>query len=69
MAAKAVLTDESDAPDADNQHCQYELVGDGTPVFFIGDPQKFPDFIHSPNCMADFHADVSRVATVLTCEN
>lgn len=25
----------------------YDLVGNGTPVFFIRDPQKFPDFIHS----------------------
>jgi len=22
-------------------------VGNGTPIFFIRDPQKFPDFIHS----------------------
>ncbi len=25
----------------------YDLVGNGTPVFFIRGPQKFPDFIHS----------------------
>jgi catalase len=25
----------------------YDLVGNGTPIFFIKDPQKFPDFIHS----------------------
>src|SRR5260221_6217346 len=25
----------------------YDLVGNGTPIFFIRDPQKFPDFIHS----------------------
>lgn len=25
----------------------YDLVGNNTPVFFISDPLKFPDFIHS----------------------
>ena len=25
----------------------YDLVGNNTPVFFIKDPIKFPDFIHS----------------------
>jgi len=25
----------------------YDLVGNNTPVFFINDPLKFPDFIHS----------------------
>jgi catalase len=25
----------------------YDLVGNNTPVFFIKDPMKFPDFIHS----------------------
>jgi catalase len=25
----------------------YDLVGNGTPIFFIRDPQKFPGFIHS----------------------
>lgn len=25
----------------------YDLVGNNTPVFFIRDPQKFPDFIHT----------------------
>lgn len=25
----------------------YDLVGNNTPVFFIRDPSKFPDFIHS----------------------
>ncbi|HNH83176.1 MAG TPA: catalase [Acidobacteriota bacterium] len=25
----------------------YDLVGNNTPIFFIRDPQKFPDFIHS----------------------
>ncbi len=26
----------------------YDLVGNNTPIFFIRDPLKFPDFIHSP---------------------
>jgi catalase len=25
----------------------YDMVGNNTPVFFIKDPSKFPDFIHS----------------------
>ena len=25
----------------------YDMVGNNTPVFFINDPLKFPDFIHS----------------------
>jgi len=25
----------------------YDMVGNDTPVFFIRDPTKFPDFIHS----------------------
>ncbi len=25
----------------------YDMVGNNTPVFFINDPIKFPDFIHS----------------------
>jgi len=43
----------------------YDLVGNNTPVFFIRDPLKFPDFIHTqkrnpatnckdPNAMWDF---------------
>ena len=26
----------------------YDMVGNNTPVFFVKDPIKFPDFIHSP---------------------
>jgi catalase len=26
---------------------EYDLVGNNTPIFFIRDPLKFPDFIHS----------------------
>jgi catalase len=25
----------------------YDMVGNNTPVFFINDPMKFPDFLHS----------------------
>jgi catalase len=31
----------------------YDLVGNDTPVFFIRDPMKFPDFIHSQERMPD----------------
>jgi len=31
----------------------YDLVGNNTPVFFIHDPMKFPDFIHSQERMPD----------------
>jgi catalase len=31
----------------------YDLVGNNTPVFFIRDPMKFPDFIHSQERLPD----------------
>jgi catalase len=31
----------------------YDLVGNNTPVFFVRDPQKFSDFIHSQKRRAD----------------
>ena len=31
----------------------YDLVGNNTPIFFIRDPQKFQDFIHSQKRRAD----------------
>ncbi|TDQ55329.1 catalase [Actinorugispora endophytica] len=31
----------------------YDLVGNNTPIFFIRDPSKFPDFIHSQKRRAD----------------
>ena len=31
----------------------YDLVGNNTPVFFVRDPLKFPDFIHSQERMPD----------------
>ena len=33
----------------------YDLVGNNTPVFFIRDPQKFSDFIHSQKRRSDTH--------------
>ncbi|MFD4250461.1 MULTISPECIES: catalase [Amycolatopsis] len=33
----------------------YDIVGNNTPVFFIRDPIKFPDFIHSQKRRADNH--------------
>jgi catalase len=36
-------------------HGNYDLVGNNTPVFFIRDPTKFQDFIHSQKRRADTH--------------
>ena len=33
----------------------YDMVGNNTPIFFIRDPQKFSDFIHSQKRRADSH--------------
>ena len=33
----------------------YDIVGNNTPIFFIRDPQKFSDFIHSQKRRADTH--------------
>jgi catalase len=33
----------------------YDMVGNNTPIFFIRDPQKFSDFIHSQKRRADNH--------------
>jgi catalase len=33
----------------------YDIVGNNTPVFFVRDPQKFQDFIHSQKRRADTH--------------
>jgi catalase len=33
----------------------YDMVGNNTPIFFIRDPQKFSDFIHSQKRCADTH--------------
>ncbi|WP_322778782.1 catalase, partial [Frankia sp. Cas4] len=33
----------------------YDLVGNNTPIFFVRDPSKFQDFIHSQKRRADNH--------------
>jgi catalase len=33
----------------------YDIVGNNTPIFFVRDPQKFQDFIHSQKRRADTH--------------
>ncbi len=33
----------------------YDLVGNNTPIFFVKDPSKFQDFIHSQKRMPDTH--------------
>ncbi|KRM67505.1 catalase [Apilactobacillus ozensis DSM 23829 = JCM 17196] len=33
----------------------YDIVGNNTPIFFINDPLKFPDFIHSQKREPDSH--------------
>src|SRR5690242_31868 len=35
------------------QEGNYDLVGNGTPIFFVRDPIKFQDFIHSQKRMPD----------------
>ncbi|RBQ21678.1 catalase [Spongiactinospora rosea] len=37
------------------EHGNYDIVGNNTPIFFIRDPQKFSDFIHSQKRRADNH--------------
>lgn len=29
------------------EEVNYDMVGNNTPIFFIRDPMKFPDFIHT----------------------
>jgi catalase len=36
-------------------HGNYDMVGNNTPVFFVRDPTKFQDFIHSQKRRADNH--------------
>ena len=31
----------------------YDMVGNNTPIFFVRDPSKFQDFIHSQKCLPD----------------
>ena len=35
------------------EHGNYDMVGNNTPIFFVRDPQKFQDFIHSQKRRAD----------------
>src|ERR1700743_3576277 len=35
------------------EHGNYDLVGNNTPIFFVKDPSKFQDFIHSQKRMPD----------------
>ncbi|MCU1280948.1 MAG: catalase [bacterium] len=60
----SIVAAEEGAPDADRdvrgfavkfytEEGNYDLVGNNTPVFFIRDPAKFPDFIHSQERMPD----------------
>ena len=35
------------------EHGNYDMVGNNTPVFFVRDPSKFQDFIHSQKRRAD----------------
>src|SRR6201999_586259 len=37
------------------QEGNYDMVGNNTPIFFIRDPSKFSDFIHSQKRRADNH--------------
>jgi catalase len=37
------------------EHGNYDMVGNNTPIFFVRDPQKFQDFIHSQKRRADNH--------------
>ncbi|MGH2459546.1 MAG: catalase [Chloroflexota bacterium] len=40
----------------------YDLVGNNTPIFFIRDPQKFQDFIHSQKRMPDTNLHSNNMA-------
>lgn len=62
VARFSTVAGERGAPDADRdprgfaikfytQEGNYDLVGNNTPVFFIRDAMKFPDFIHSQKRM------------------
>ena len=54
----SIVAAEEGAPDTDRdvrgvaikfytEESNYDMVGNNTPVFFVRDPMKFPDFIHS----------------------
>ena len=35
------------------QEGNFDIVGNNTPIFFLRDPMKFPDFIHSQKRLPD----------------
>jgi catalase len=43
-----------------------DIVGNNTPVFFVRDPQKFQDFIHSQKRRADTHLHEARGQWLVT---
>jgi catalase len=60
----SIVAAEDGAPDSDRdvrgfaikfytEQGNYDIVGNNTPVFFIRDPMKFPDFIHSQERLPD----------------
>jgi catalase len=64
FARFSIVAAEEGAPDSDRdvrgfavklytEEGNYDIVGNNTPVFFVRDPMKFPDFIHSQERMPD----------------
>jgi catalase len=64
FARFSIVAAEEGAPDTDRdvrgfavklytEEGNYDIVGNNTPVFFIRDPMKFPDFIHSQERLPD----------------
>jgi catalase len=60
----SIVAAEDGAPDTDRdvrgvaikfytEEGNYDIVGNNTPVFFVRDPMKFPDFIHSQERLPD----------------
>jgi catalase len=60
----SIVAAEEGAPDTDRdvrgfavklytEQGNYDIVGNNTPVFFVRDPMKFPDFIHSQERLPD----------------
>jgi catalase len=64
FARFSIVAAEEGAPDTDRdvrgfavkfytEEGNYDIVGNNTPVFFVRDPMKFPDFIHSQERLPD----------------
>jgi len=64
FARFSIVAAEEGAPDSDRdvrgfavkfytEEGNYDIVGNNTPVFFVRDPMKFPDFIHSQERLPD----------------